>query len=55
EIASELARKYDIEYFDFDFKKRDGFKKSTELSREYGLYRQSYCGCEFSKRDDENK
>jgi predicted adenine nucleotide alpha hydrolase (AANH) superfamily ATPase len=33
-----------------DFKKKDGFKHSLELSREYGLYRQDYCGCEFSRR-----
>jgi len=33
-----------------DFKKRDGFKKSVELSRQLGLYRQKYCGCEFSMR-----
>ena len=31
-----------------DFKKKDGFKRSTELSRQYGLYRQNYCGCEYS-------
>lgn len=34
-----------------DFKKQDGFKRSLELSREYGLYRQDYCGCEFSRRE----
>ena len=33
-----------------DFKKRDGFKRSTELSRQHNLYRQNYCGCAFSKR-----
>jgi hypothetical protein len=33
-----------------DFKKRDGFRRSIELSRQYGLYRQAYCGCEFSRR-----
>ena len=36
-------------FLEMDFKKRDGFKKSVDLSREYGLYRQHYCGCEFSK------
>jgi hypothetical protein len=36
-----------------DFKKQDGFKRSTELSKEYGLYRQHYCGCEFSRRNVE--
>jgi predicted adenine nucleotide alpha hydrolase (AANH) superfamily ATPase len=35
----------------YDFKKKDGFKRSIELSEEYGLYRQNYCGCEFSKRN----
>lgn len=36
---------------EFDFKKKNGFLRSVELSREYGLYRQNYCGCEFSIRD----
>jgi predicted adenine nucleotide alpha hydrolase (AANH) superfamily ATPase len=35
-----------------DFKKQDGFKRSLELSRKFGLYRQDYCGCEFSRRND---
>lgn len=38
-------------FAEIDFKKRDGFKRSIELSAELGLYRQSYCGCEFSMRD----
>ena len=38
-------------YLDINFKKQDGFKRSLELSDEYKLYRQSYCGCEFSMRD----
>lgn len=38
-------------YLVSDFKKRDGYKKSIELSSKYGLYRQNYCGCIFSKRD----
>ena len=33
-----------------DFKKQDGFRKATEFSRQHGLYRQNYCGCEFSRR-----
>ena len=36
-------------FLEMDFKKCDGYKKSVELSREYGLYRQNYCGCEFSR------
>ncbi|MFH1744554.1 MAG: epoxyqueuosine reductase QueH, partial [bacterium] len=39
-----------IIFLEKDFKKNDGFKKSSELSRELGLYRQNYCGCEFSRR-----
>ena len=42
----------DLEGFQrIDFKKKDGFNRSVRLSREYGLYRQDYCGCEFSLRD----
>ncbi|MDR0984657.1 MAG: epoxyqueuosine reductase QueH [Ruminococcus sp.] len=37
-------------YLPSDFKKKDGYKRSIELSKQYGLYRQVYCGCEFSKR-----
>jgi predicted adenine nucleotide alpha hydrolase (AANH) superfamily ATPase len=37
-----------------DFKKKDGYARSIELSRRYGLYRQEYCGCEFSRRVREN-
>ncbi len=36
-------------FLDIDFKKKDGFKRSIELSKEYDLYRQNYCGCEYSK------
>ena len=40
-------------YIPFDFKKKDGYKRSLELSAEYDIYRQNYCGCEFSLRDRE--
>ncbi len=50
EIGMKLAKEYEIEYLLSDFKKKNGYKRSTELSREYGLYRQDYCGCEFSIR-----
>ena len=50
EIGSRLAGEYGIKYLQSDFKKRDGYKRSIELSKQYGLYRQSYCGCERSKR-----
>ena len=49
-IGRELLHKYNVKFLDEDFKKQNGFKKSCELSRELGLYRQDYCGCEFSKR-----
>ena len=49
EIGMELAEKYNINYLFSDFKKKDGYKKSVELSNKYNLYRQNYCGCEFSK------
>lgn len=51
EIGKELEKKYNVKFFDEDFKKKDGFKNSTLLSKELGLYRQNYCGCEFSLRD----
>ena len=51
EIGSKLADKYGIAYLPSDFKKKNGYKRSIELSKEYGLYRQDYCGCEFSQRD----
>ncbi len=44
------AEKYEVEYLESDFKKRDGFKKSVELSKKHGFFRQNYCGCEFSKK-----
>ena len=49
EIGKELEEKYQFPYLYSDFKKRDGYKRSIELSKEYHLYRQDYCGCEFSK------
>jgi predicted adenine nucleotide alpha hydrolase (AANH) superfamily ATPase len=48
EIGKKIADKYNINFLEKDFKKNDGFKKSNELSNKYGLYRQNYCGCEFS-------
>ena len=51
EIGGQLAKGYGVDYLYSDFKKRNGYKRSTELSREYGLYRQDYCGCVFSMRE----
>lgn len=51
EIGEESGQKYGVIWLPSDFKKKEGYKRSIELSREYGLYRQNYCGCEFSLRD----
>lgn len=48
-IGCELANKYHLEFLDADFKKKAGFQRSIQMSKEYELYRQNYCGCEFSK------
>ena len=53
EIAGELSQIYDIKNLPSDFKKREGYKRSVELSAEYHLYRQDYCGCVFSQREAE--
>lgn len=49
-IGNNSAKKYKAAYLDKNFKKRDGFKKTIELSKNFNLYRQNYCGCEFSVR-----
>ncbi|MBO5926012.1 MAG: epoxyqueuosine reductase QueH [Clostridia bacterium] len=49
EIGEELSKKYGVKYLYADFKKGGGYLKSIELSKKYDLYRQDYCGCEFSK------
>ncbi len=49
EIGLEEGEKYGVRYLCSDFKKEEGYKKSCELSRKYKLYRQDYCGCEYSK------
>ncbi len=51
DIGKKLAKEYGVQYLPSDFKKKNGYKRSTELSREYGMYRQDYCGCVFSMRD----
>ena len=50
EIGKMLSSRYDIKYLYSDFKKKNGYKRSIELSRIYNLYRQDYCGCIYSKR-----
>ena len=55
EIGEELSELYQVEHLPSDFKKKNGYKRSVELSALYGLYRQNYCGCVFSKRDAEER
>ena len=50
EIGAKLEAEYGVSYLYSDFKKKEGYKRSTEISKEYHMYRQYYCGCVFSKR-----
>ena len=54
-IGAEVARKHGVEFYAADFKKRGGFEKSVKMSKEAGLFRQTYCGCIFSKRESEER
>lgn len=51
QIGSELSEEYGVNYLFSDFKKKNGYKRSCELSEEYGLYRQNYCGCVYSRAE----
>lgn len=51
EIGERLAKEFETGYLYSDFKKKNGYARSIELSKEYGLYRQNFCGCIFSERD----
>ncbi len=51
EIGEELAKEYGTTWLPSDFKKKEGYKRSIELSKEYDLYRQNYCGCAYSKAE----
>ena len=55
EIGEELNSNYTSTYLYSDFKKRNGYKRSIELSKEFDLYRQDYCGCVYSLRDELNR
>lgn len=55
EIGRRLSEEYGVPYLFSDFKKKEGYKRSVELSARYGLYRQDYCGCVFSRRDREKE
>lgn len=50
DIGKNISEKYGLNYLDIDFKKKDGFLKTNKISKELNLYRQKYCGCQFSLR-----
>lgn len=55
EIGEAVGKEFGVVYLLSDFKKKNGYKRSIELSKEYGLYRQDYCGCEFSWKSREKQ
>ena len=55
ELGEKNGEKFEVEYLPSDFKKRGGYSLSKEFSKEYGLYRQDYCGCRFSKAEAAEK
>ena len=55
EIGEELEARYGVRHLPSDFKKKNGYKRSCALSEQYGLYRQDYCGCVFSKSQAEKR
>lgn len=55
EIGREMGEKEGVLFLPSDFKKRDGYKRSIQLSKDFGLYRQDFCGCGFSKAEMEEK
>lgn len=54
-IGEDKGKKYGVEFLPSDFKKKNGYKRSIELSAKYSLYRQNYCGCAFSKREADER
>lgn len=54
-IGGELAGQFGVPYLFSDFKKKNGYRRSCELSEQYGLYRQDYCGCIYSKQERERQ
>ena len=52
QIGEKLQDEFNIKYLFSDFKKKDGYKRSIELSKDFNLYRQDYCGCIYSKRNN---
>ena len=54
-IGEKVGEEIGVKHLPSDFKKNNGYKRSCEITREYGMYRQDYCGCEFSKRETEER
>jgi len=54
-IGDEAGKRYGVKYLFADFKKKNGYLRSLELSRQYGLYRQDYCGCRYSMNNQPHK
>lgn len=54
-LGKELARQFEVEFLDYDFREADGYLKSVEFSRASGFYRQKYCGCEYSLKNGKIK
>ncbi len=54
-LGESYEKKYGVEFLPSDFKKRGGYARSIEFSERYGLYRQDFCGCRFSKKEAETK
>lgn len=50
QVGEDLGNQYNLNFYKADFKKKDGFKISVQMSKELGMYRQNYCGCKFSFR-----
>lgn len=55
QIGEGVGEKWGVPYLPSDFKKKNGYKRSLELSKEYGLYRQDYCGCVYSKEESRRR
>lgn len=55
EIGERMQKEYGINYLYADFKKKNGYKRSIELSEQYHLYRQDFCGCSFSKAEERER
>lgn len=55
EIGIQLQEKHQINYLEADFKKKNGYQRSIELSKQYNLYRQNYCGCVYSKVEQQER